>query len=73
MPAPLSTAVPAYNSQYAVDGTSVPCSPFLASIIRLFLGAKLVSLGINGAHLARMYFRNMGKPTYLIRSRTVCT
>jgi glycosyltransferase involved in cell wall biosynthesis len=57
--------------RYAVHGDSVPGFPFLASIIALFSGAQLFALGIVGEYLARIHFRSMQKPPYVIRARSV--
>ena len=48
-------------------GGSVPGFPFLASIIALFSGAQLFALGIIGEYLARMHFRMMDRPSYVVR------
>jgi undecaprenyl-phosphate 4-deoxy-4-formamido-L-arabinose transferase len=56
--------------RYLFEGTSVPGFPFLASIISIFSGAQLFSLGIIGAYLARMHFRSMQRPAYTVESRT---
>ncbi len=53
--------------RFALEGGSVPGFPFLASIIALFSGAQLFALGIFGEYLARMYFRTMDKPAYVVR------
>lgn len=53
--------------RYLILGGSVPGFPFLASIIAIFSGVQLFSLGIIGEYLARMHFRIMEKPTYVIR------
>lgn len=42
--------------------------PFLASIIIIFSGAQLLTLGIFGEYLARMYVRMTDKPAYIVRS-----
>ena len=47
---------------------SVPGFPFLASMISLFSGVQLFVLGIIGEYLARMFNRNIDKPTYVVRS-----
>jgi len=44
----------------------VPGFPFLASIIAIFSGVQLFALGIIGEYLARMHFRTMEQPPYLI-------
>jgi undecaprenyl-phosphate 4-deoxy-4-formamido-L-arabinose transferase len=39
-------------------------------MIAIFSGAQLFAIGIIGEYLARMHFRAMDRPTYLIRERT---
>jgi undecaprenyl-phosphate 4-deoxy-4-formamido-L-arabinose transferase len=53
--------------QYFLRGNPVPGFPFLASIIAVFSGAQLFALGIIGEYLARMHFRSMQKPPYVVR------
>jgi glycosyltransferase involved in cell wall biosynthesis len=53
--------------RYVSGGGSVPGFPFLAAIISVFSGAQLFALGVIGEYLARMHFRIMDKPTYVIR------
>jgi len=55
--------------RYLVLGSSVAGFPFLASVIAIFSGAQLFALGIIGEYLARMHFRTMDKPAYVIRKR----
>jgi undecaprenyl-phosphate 4-deoxy-4-formamido-L-arabinose transferase len=50
---------------YFVAG-SLPGFPFLASIIALFSGAQLFTLGIIGEYLAHMFDRSMGRPAYIV-------
>ncbi|MCE9644489.1 MAG: glycosyltransferase family 2 protein [Chloroflexi bacterium] len=50
---------------YFIAG-SLPGFPFLASIIALFGGAQLFSLGIFGEYLARIFDRSMDRPSYVI-------
>lgn len=45
---------------------SVPGFPFLASIIAVFSGVQLITIGIIGEYLARMHFRIMRKPSYVV-------
>jgi glycosyltransferase involved in cell wall biosynthesis len=52
------------------NGSVVPGFAFLASIIAIFSGAQLFALGIIGEYLARMHFRTMDRPTYLISQQT---
>jgi glycosyltransferase involved in cell wall biosynthesis len=56
--------------RYLVEGTSVPGFPFLASVIAIFSGAQLFTLGIIGEYLARMHFRLMSRPIYSVRRVT---
>jgi undecaprenyl-phosphate 4-deoxy-4-formamido-L-arabinose transferase len=56
--------------RYVIQGGSVPGFPFLASIIAIFSGVQLFALGIIGEYLARMHFRIMEKPPYVIREET---
>lgn len=56
--------------RYLVQGGSVPGFSFLASIVAIFSGAQLLALGMVGEYIARIYERNMGKPTYLICETT---
>jgi glycosyltransferase involved in cell wall biosynthesis len=55
---------------YIVRGGSVPGFPFLASLIAIFSGAQLVTLGIIGEYLARMHMRVMDRPPFTIREET---
>jgi glycosyltransferase involved in cell wall biosynthesis len=57
--------------RYLAHGGSVPGFPFLASIIAIFSGAQLFALGIIGEYLARMHFRSMQKPPYVVRVNDV--
>jgi glycosyltransferase involved in cell wall biosynthesis len=52
--------------RYFIQGSSVAGFPFLASIIAIFSGAQLFSLGIIGEYLARIHFRTMQKPSYVV-------
>jgi len=45
---------------------SIPGFPFLASIISIFSGAQLFSLGIFGEYLARIFNHSMNHPSYII-------
>jgi undecaprenyl-phosphate 4-deoxy-4-formamido-L-arabinose transferase len=55
--------------RYFISGGAVPGFPFLASIIAIFSGAQLFSLGIIGEYLARMHFRMMERPPYVESER----
>lgn len=54
---------------YVLHGSSVPGFPFLASLIAIFSGVQLFALGIIGEYLARMHFRTMERPPYVVREQ----
>jgi undecaprenyl-phosphate 4-deoxy-4-formamido-L-arabinose transferase len=56
--------------RYLIQGGAVPGFTFLASTIAIFSGVQLFALGIMGEYLARMHFRLMDKPTYVIETTT---
>ncbi len=56
--------------RYLLHGVDVPGFTFLASTIAVFSGAQLFALGIMGEYLARMHFRMMERPPYVICSTT---
>jgi undecaprenyl-phosphate 4-deoxy-4-formamido-L-arabinose transferase len=56
--------------RFLIEGTPVQGFPFLASIVGIFSGAQLLALGIIGEYLARMHFRMMDKPSYVVRERS---
>lgn len=56
--------------RYIVQGGVVPGFTFLTSMIAIFSGAQLFTLGIIGEYLARMHFRLMDKPGYAIKGKT---
>jgi glycosyltransferase involved in cell wall biosynthesis len=56
--------------RYFLEGGSVPGFPFLASIIALFSGAQMLSIGVIGEYLARMHSRLLDRPVYAIREVT---
>jgi glycosyltransferase involved in cell wall biosynthesis len=53
--------------RYFVEGDRVPGFPFLASVVAIFSGAQLLTLGIIGEYLARMHMRVMDRPAYTVR------
>ena len=53
---------------FLIEGSSVQGFPFLASVVAIFSGAQLFALGIIGEYLARMHFRIMDKPSYVVAS-----
>jgi undecaprenyl-phosphate 4-deoxy-4-formamido-L-arabinose transferase len=46
---------------------SLPGFPFLASVISIFSGAQLFTLGIFGEYLAHIFDRSMDRPSYIIQ------
>lgn len=56
--------------RYLISGVVVPGFAFTASIIAIFSGAQMFTIGIIGEYLARLHFRMMGKPLYLVRAST---
>jgi undecaprenyl-phosphate 4-deoxy-4-formamido-L-arabinose transferase len=55
---------------YLIHGGSLPGFPFLASTVALFSGAQLFALGVIGEYVAKIHFRSMNRPSYVIGSRT---
>jgi glycosyltransferase involved in cell wall biosynthesis len=56
--------------RYLLEGGSVPGFAFLASIIVIFSGAQLFAIGVIGEYLARMHFRSMERPPYVVLTDT---
>lgn len=52
--------------RYLIHGAAVPGFAFLASVIAIFSGAQMFTLGIFGEYLARMYGRTMERPAYVV-------
>jgi glycosyltransferase involved in cell wall biosynthesis len=52
--------------RYLIFGTGVPGFTFLASMIAIFSGVQLFTLGIFGEYLARIHFRTMDRPPYVV-------
>ena len=57
--------------RYTISGGGTPGFPFLASIIAIFSGAQLFAIGMIGEYLARMHFRLMDQPAYVVRGTTM--
>ena len=51
----------------------VPGFTFVASLISIFAGAQMLTLGIIGEYLARIHLRSMDKPAYVIGQTTDTT
>lgn len=52
---------------YIVNEGDVAGFPFLASIITIFAGVQLLSLGTIGEYIARMHMRMLGRPPFTVR------
>lgn len=48
----------------------VPGFTFTASLVSIFAGVQMFTLGIIGEYLARMYLRIMDRPTYVVLEKT---
>jgi len=55
---------------YIIRGGIVPGFTFLASVIAVFAGIQLFAVGMIGEYLARMHFRTMNKPAYVVEENT---
>lgn len=54
---------------YLFLGRQVPGFTFLSSLVSLFSGTILFSLGVIGEYLAQMYYRQMGYPFSVVREK----
>ncbi|QVL50080.1 MAG: glycosyltransferase [Thiocapsa sp.] len=57
--------------RWLLQGSAVPGFAFLASIVVIFSGAQMMALGIIGEYLARMHFRMMERPPFVVSEQTV--
>ena len=55
---------------YLIYRGSVPGFAFLASVIAIFSGAQLFTLGLIGEYLARIHWRSMDRPPFAVRETT---
>jgi undecaprenyl-phosphate 4-deoxy-4-formamido-L-arabinose transferase len=53
--------------KFLILGSTVRGFTFLATIVTVFAGVQLFTLGIIGEYLGRIYFKTMNKPIYSIR------
>lgn len=51
---------------FLIHGSAVPGFAFLASMIAIFSGAQMFTLGIMGEYFARLYARSIDRPPYVI-------
>jgi glycosyltransferase involved in cell wall biosynthesis len=57
--------------RWMLIGSVVPGFIFIASMIAVFSGAQLLAMGIMGEYIARMHFRSMDRPSYVVKRRLV--
>lgn len=55
--------------RFLLQGSQVAGFPFLASVIAIFAGAQMISLGVIGEYLGRTHVRVQRRPTYVIAER----
>ena len=53
--------------RYAIYGVAVPGFAFLASIVIIFSGTQLFTLGVIGEYLSRIHVRLLDRPAYVVR------
>lgn len=53
---------------FLILGHGVPGFPFLGSIIAIFSGTQMFILGMIGEYIARIHFRTMDQPSYVVRA-----
>jgi undecaprenyl-phosphate 4-deoxy-4-formamido-L-arabinose transferase len=56
--------------RYFIHGETVAGFPFLASALSIFSGVQLFAIGIIGEYLARMHFRLLDRPAYVVSRKT---
>jgi undecaprenyl-phosphate 4-deoxy-4-formamido-L-arabinose transferase len=54
---------------YFATGNPLSVFRFLASILAIFSGAQLFTLGIMGEYVARIHHRVLREPAYVVRER----
>jgi undecaprenyl-phosphate 4-deoxy-4-formamido-L-arabinose transferase len=54
---------------YLATGTPLSVFRFLASVLAIFSGAQLFTLGIMGEYVARIHHRVLREPAYVVRDR----
>lgn len=52
--------------RWLVDGSAVPGFAFLAILTATLGGVQLLTIGVIGEYLGRMYFNSLGRPQYLV-------
>jgi undecaprenyl-phosphate 4-deoxy-4-formamido-L-arabinose transferase len=54
--------------KFIAGTTSVAGFTTIASMVALFSGAQMLSIGVLGEYVARLHFRSMQKPSYVVRA-----
>jgi undecaprenyl-phosphate 4-deoxy-4-formamido-L-arabinose transferase len=54
--------------KFVSGATSVAGFTTIASMVALFSGAQMLSIGVLGEYIARLHFRSMQKPSYVVRT-----
>jgi glycosyltransferase involved in cell wall biosynthesis len=57
--------------KFITGATQVAGFTTIASMVALFSGAQMLSIGVLGEYVARLHFRSMQKPSYVVRTE-VC-
>ena len=57
-------------ARHFIEPGAPPGFAFLASVMAIFSGAQLFALGTIGEYLARMHFRVMERPAYVVRGNS---
>lgn len=55
---------------WLIHGSVVPGFTFLATLIAIFSGAQLFTIGLLGEYLGRVFLRTMNQTQYLVREET---
>jgi glycosyltransferase involved in cell wall biosynthesis len=54
--------------KFATGATEVAGFTTIASMVALFSGAQMLSIGVLGEYVGRLHFRSMQKPSYVVRT-----
>ncbi|MFT5718111.1 MAG: glycosyltransferase involved in cell wall biosynthesis [Oleiphilaceae bacterium] len=54
---------------YMLYGSTVPGFAFIASLLSIFSGVQLLTIGIIGEYVSRIHFRSMDRPAYLVKAK----
>lgn len=54
---------------YTIYDSTVPGFAFIASLLTIFSGVQLLTIGIIGEYVSRIHFRSMDRPAYLVKDK----